>query len=258
MMITLNTEQGLINVENWEDIVSRPGFEPNLNPADHTLYSIIGRYLFKEEIRCGLSNCHSLHAKGYIVTTTEGLSTNIGKDCGKKYFGVDFEEQSKKFDRDITEKEYRNNLNSFSFQIEDVERTISDLRKKKYGANWVYTKTRSLISAGKDCPEVIVRRLSEMVKTGTNIISVQREASQKEIDTLEAAQNRKVSRPYIVDEAIAEISGIQTLYSENDLKDLLVLDLGENLQEFKAKNIDLLSFEELCHLSALRRQRFSA
>lgn len=139
-MITLNSEQGLISVENWEDIESRPGFITNLNPSDHQLESIIGRYLFKEKIRCGLSNCHTPHAKGYIVTTKDGQSTNIGKDCGKKYFGVDFEYLSKKFDRDITEKENRNYLFSFSFQIEEVERTISDLRKKERGADWVYKK----------------------------------------------------------------------------------------------------------------------
>lgn len=248
-MITLNSEQGLINVENWEDIVARPGFITNLNPSDHQLESIIGRYLFKEKIRCGLSNCHTPHAKGYIVKTKGGQSTNIGKDCGKKYFGVDFEDLSKKFDRDIKEKEYREQLYSFSFQIEDLERTTSDLRKKEHGADWVYKKTRPLVFSGKGCPEVIVRRISTMIKTGTNFLSVQREATQMEIETLEAMQNRKVPRPHFVEEPVAEIGGIQTLYSEYDLKELLVRDLEENLQAFKSKDIDSLSFDELRHWS---------
>ncbi|MGC2049783.1 MAG: hypothetical protein WA635_14380 [Gallionella sp.] len=246
-MITLNSEQGLINVENWEDIETRPGFITNLNPSEHQLESIIGRYLFKEKIRCGLSNCHTPHAKGYIVKTKGGQSTNIGKDCGKKYFGVDFEDLSKKFDRDIKEKEYRDQLYSFSFQIEELERTISDLRKKERGADWVYKKTRPLVSTGKDCPEVIVRRISTMIKTGTNTLSVQREATQEETETLEAMQNRKVPRPHFIEEPIAEIDGIQTMYPENDLKELLVRDLEENLQVFKGKDIDSLSFDELRH-----------
>lgn len=240
-MITLNTEQGLISVENWDDIEARPGFITNLNPLDHQLASIIGRYLFKEKIRCGLSNCHTPHAKGYIVTTKDGQSTNIGKDCGKKYFGVDFEDLSKKFDRDITEKENRIRLFSFSFQIEEVERTISELRKKEHGADWVYKKTLPLLSASKDCPEVIVRQISTMIKTGTGILSVQREATQEEIETMEAMQRRKIQRPHFVEDRIAEITGIQTLHSENDLKKLLVLDLEENLKAFKGKDIDSLS-----------------
>lgn len=245
-MITLNSEQGLISVENWEDIESRPGFVNNLNPADHKLDAVIGRYLLKEMKKCGLSNCHTLHAKGYIITTKEGLSTNIGKDCGKKYFSVDFEDFSKKFDRLVTEDENRKRLNSFSFQIEETERTISELRQKEHGADWVYKKTRPLMSASKDCPEVIVRRISTMVKTGKNVLSVQREATQKEVDILEA-QNQKISRPHYVDEPIAEIAGIQALYLENDLKTLLVLDLEATLKAFKLVDIDSLSFDELRH-----------
>lgn len=246
-MITLNSDQGLINVESWEEIESRPGFVPNLNPADHKLEAIIGRYLFKDKIKCGLSNCHTLHGKGYIVKTKEGALTNIGKDCGKTYFGVDFEDLSKKFERDITEKENRQRLGSFSIQIEEVEKTISDLRKKEHGADWVYKTTRSLVTIGKDCPEVIVRRISAMLKNGTNILSVQREATAKETEEAEAAQTRKVQRPYYIDEPIAEIAGIQALYSENDLKRLLVLDLEENIQAFKSKDIDTLNNEELRH-----------
>ena len=246
-MITLNSEQGLISVESWEDIEARPGFITSLNPSDHQLASIIGRYLFKEKIRCGLSNCHTLHAKGYIVTTKEGQSTNIGKDCGKKYFGVDFEDLSKKFDRDITEKENRIRLFNFSFQIEEVERTISDLRKKEHGADWVYKKTLPLLSASKDCPEVIVRQISTMIKTGTNNLSVQREATQEEIETMEAMQGRKLQRPHFVEDRIAEIAGIQALHSENDLKRLLVIDLEENLKVFKGNDIDSLNFDELRH-----------
>lgn len=78
-MITLNTDKGLIRIEAWEDVESRPGFVKNLDPTKHELASIIGRYILKEPIRCGLSNCHTPHAKGYIVTTKEGHETNIGK-----------------------------------------------------------------------------------------------------------------------------------------------------------------------------------
>lgn len=246
-MITLNTEQGLINVENWEDIESRPGFVYDLNPADHNLEAIIGRYLFKEMIKCGLSNCHTPHSKGYIITTKEGLSTNIGKDCGKNYFGVDFEDLSKKFDRDITEKENRTRLESFRFKIEELERTISDLHKNDHGADWVYKKSRPLTYTSNECPEVIVRRISVMLKTGTNVLSVEREATQKETEALEAAQDRKVHRPHYIDEPIAEISGIQALYPENDLKKLLVFDLEEKLKVFKGKDVDLLSYDDLRH-----------
>ena len=246
-MITLSSEQGLTSVENWEDLESRPGFVIDLNPSKHHLDSIIGRYTFKDKIRCGLSNCHTPHAKGYIVTTKEGLSTRIGKDCGKKYFGVDFEIMSRKFDRDITAAENRSRLCSFSIQVEKIEQVLSDLRQRARGADWVYKKTRALISTSNDCPEVIVRRIATMVKNGTNILTIEREATSSEVETMEAMQGRNISRPHIISEPIAEIIGLQALYAENDLRALLVLDLETKLHAFKDKDIDALTYAELHH-----------
>lgn len=244
-MITLNSEQGLVTVESWDDIRSRPGFVTDLNPSDHKLDSIIGRYIFRDKIRCGLSNCHTPHAKGYIATTKEGLSTNIGKDCGKRYFGVDFETMSKKFDRDVTEAENRSRLCGFSLQIDEVERTISGLRQKPHGADWVYKKTRALVSVGNGCLEEVVRRISTMLKNGTNTLTTEREATSSEVDALEAMQGRRLQRPHVISEPVAEIAGLQALYPENDVKVLLVLDLETNLREFKDKDIDSLTYDEL-------------
>lgn len=246
-MITLNSEQGLTTVEGWEEIEARPGFVTDLNPSHHQLDAIIGRYMFKDKIRCGLSNCHTPHAKGYIVTTKEGLSTNIGKDCGKRYFGVDFETMSKKFDRDITEAENRSRLCGFSLQLEEIEHVLSDLRKRPRGADWVYKKTRALVSTGNGCPEEVVRRISAMVKGGTTTLTIEREATSSEVDTMEAMQGRKIQRPHFISEPIAEIGGLQALYPENDLKTLLVLDLENNLRDFKDKDIDCLTYDELRH-----------
>ncbi len=248
-MITLNTEQGLTIVESWDDIELRPGFVTDLNPSDHNLDSIIGRYLFRDKIRCGLSNCHTPHAKGYIATTKEGLSTNIGKDCGKKYFGVDFETMSKKFDRDITEAENRSRLCGFSLQVDEIERALLDLRQKPRGADWVYKKTRDLVSVGKGCPEDVVRRIATMLKNGTNTLTTEREATSSEVDALEAMQGRKLQRPHVISEPVADIVGLQALYPENDLKALLVLDLKANLREFKDMDMDIdsLTYDELRH-----------
>lgn len=246
-MITLNTNKGLVKIEFWEEIESRTGFVNDLNPAEQKLDSIIGRYIFKEKIRCGLSNCHTPHAKGYIVTTTDGRETNIGKDCGKTYFGVDFETLSKKFDRDVTEAENRERLCSFSFQLEELENRIAELRQSKNGADWVHRLTRPLVNHNRGCPEEVVRRISSMIKTRTNILSTPREATKQEIEDLETIENRKLPRPYYIDTPIAEISGIEALYPENDLRDLIVKDLETNIKEFREKDIDKLTYEELRH-----------
>lgn len=246
-MITLNSDKGLVKIENWEDIEQLPGFVTDMNPSDHKLEEIIGRYAFQDKIKCGLSNCRTPHGKGYIARTKDGRSTNIGKDCGKKYFGVEFEALSKKFERYVTESENRDRLWSFSFQLDELEQKLGDFRHQKRGADWVYKKSRPLVSLGGDCPNEIVHRISAMVKARTITLNLQRQATESEIETLEAMQGRKVQRPHILDEPIADIAGLQVLYPENNLRELLVTDLDTNIKSFKSKNIDSLTFEELRH-----------
>jgi len=244
-LITINTNKGLIKTEAWEDIESRPGFVKDLNPKDKKLDSIIGRYIFKEKIRCGLSNCHTQHTKGYVVATKDGYETNIGKDCGRTYFGVDFETLSRKFDRDVTEVENREKLWSFNFQIEEIEKRIHDIRSSKNGADWVQKYTRPLISRNKGCPDEVVGRLLNMVKTRTNLLTTQRLATNQEIEDIKAIENRKIEGPHYIEETVAEISGVEALYLENDLRELLVIELGNKINELKENDIDQMSFEEL-------------
>jgi hypothetical protein len=244
-VIVLNTAKELVKVEAWAEIEVRPGFTTDLDPRAHTLDAIIGRYVFSDRIRCGLSNCHTPHAKGYIVATKDGHETNIGKDCGRTYFGVDFEALSRKFDQDITEKENREKLWSFSFRLDELKEQIDDLRSQDRGGNWVYRLTRPLLEAGRGCPPEIVRRLGTMVKTRLPLLTAEREATAQEIENLEAIQGRRLPRPHYVEEPFAEVAGLEALYPENDLRDLLVLELGERIKKFEEESIDALSYESL-------------
>lgn len=244
-MITLNSERGLVQVESWTDIETRPGFVKDLNPADHKLKAIIGRYVFGERIRCGLSNCHTLHGKGYIVLTEDGHETNIGKDCGKAYFGVDFEFLSNQFDRDLADSQNREALATFSFHLDELEVRLEALRKSDYGADWVYNSTRALLSAGRGCPDEVVQRLAGMIKARSSDVAVERRATEKEIEEIEVREGRTIRGPQFVSESIGQVAGLEALYPENDLRDLLVLDLGTRIREFRDLEIDSLTHSEL-------------
>lgn len=244
-MITLNSERGLVDIASWEDVLQLPGFRKDVDPSEHKLDAIIGRYMFRDKVNCGLSSCHQPHGRGYIVTTKAGITTNIGKDCGRKHFGVDFETTSRKFDRDITEKQNRDRLNSFVFSIEEIESRVKELRLQPKGADWVYKRTRPLVNATKGCPEEVVRRFRAMVKTGGNSLSNEREASNTEIEQEEARTGRTIKRPYVVTEHIADIAGVQTLYPDNDIRALLIDDLAANLGKLSDTNVDALTYNEL-------------
>ncbi|MET3135445.1 hypothetical protein AAKU55_005755 [Oxalobacteraceae bacterium GrIS 1.11] len=244
-MITINTAKGLSRIETWDDVAGRAGFTNDLDPSKHELASIVGRYVFGDVIRCGLSNCHAPHARGYIVATKDGRETNIGKDCGKKYFGVDFEEQARQFDRDITEQENREILWSFSFQLPEFDAKIAEVRAGKNGADWVHKHCQTLLGMNPRLPKAMVRVLANLVKTKSNILTKQRLASEQETENLETMGGKRLPRPYYIDEPYAELAGVEALYAENDLRELVILRMEEEAKTFRRKDIDIMSFLEL-------------
>ena len=77
-MITLNGARGFEEVNSWQEITELPGFTAALNPEHKQLQEIIGRYVFKDKIPCGLTTCKQPHGRGYIAVTESGDVTNIG------------------------------------------------------------------------------------------------------------------------------------------------------------------------------------
>lgn len=243
-MIILNSERELVRVETWTDITERVSFSGNLDPSKHTLDSIIGRYAFGDKVPCGLSNCHTPHNKGYIVVTKDGHETNIGKDCGRTYFGVDFETLSNKFDRDITEKENREKLWAFYFRVEDVAAQVSAIRLGERGADWVHKQLLALQDS-RNVTSKVARRLMAMVKAREARLTHDREATEEEVAQLEQAQGRRLPRPQYMSEGIGTLVGLEALYPENNLKAILIEDVSEHLKSLSELAIDSLGFEQL-------------
>jgi hypothetical protein len=240
-LITINIAQGLLQYESWADIEATPGFQRDIDPKVSKLDSILGRYVFLDRVVCGLSNCHTLHGKGYIVKTKDGTITNIGKDCGSSYFGVDFDRLSATFERDLKQKEQRERLHSFSLQTEDIQARVSELRKADKGATWIHMLIERLKSP-RDIPEPIVRQLSAMVKGRTNRLTKTRKADKTEAEALEAAGQ---NGPHFVEDVVAELEGFSALYPENDLRQLLVFGVDEAIREFDKLDIGSMSPGEL-------------
>ena len=245
-MIVLNQGKELVRVESWDDIVGRPGFNGNLDPAEHVLSGIIGQYAFADRIRCGLSDCHTPHGRGYLVVTKSGVETNIGKDCGKNYFGVDFETMATQFDRDMRDKQARERLWDFTFKLDELKQRIKALRTGERGADWVYKNSRPLVESGKGVPGVVIRRIAGLLKTGDNALTTEREPTEREIDLARVQGGRP---PRVIVEKVADIRGLEALQSQNDLRQILVVDLEEGIKEFEPLNVDKMNSAELSRWS---------
>ena len=165
-MITLNTERELVKVDSWADIETMPGFKRNVDLKHHTLKEIIGNYVFKVHIPCGLSNCHTPHGKGFIVTTKQGALTNIGGTCGKNHFGVEFLHLKKALETEIKIKikTYREKISNFLMQINKFKEELKVMRQGERGADQIYKSSRRLLNRKFGCSEVVVTALSKMVR----------------------------------------------------------------------------------------------
>ena len=243
-MITLTDERGLIySPKSWDEILDIPGYIRGLDPANYKLKAVIGSYHLKD-IHCGLS-CNAEHDKGVLAQFHGGAVTNVGHICGKKHFDVDFTIFTNQYNRDVVAKTYRDLLSTFSFQLDDLEKEISQLRKSQFGIDWIYKTSQNLIISGKECPDEVVNAIHAMIKDGSNVLKKTREATEAEIKAAELSQRRRVDRPHYVQEDIAVISGLSVLFKENDLKDLAVIDLEEKIKSFKHLIIEDLPHSDL-------------
>lgn len=218
-----------------------PGFQKNLDPKLHKLEAILGRYAFPDKIACGLSNCHQPHGKGYLVKTVDGALTNIGKDCGATHFDVDFQSLSATFERDLKQTQQRERLNSVNLQIDNILARVENLRKGTKGADWIHAMIQRLKSP-RDIPESILHALNMMVKRRTNQLVKERMATKTESDAMAASGRRP---PYIVDEVVAEISGMEALHPENDLRQLLIIEVQEPLRELDKLDVGSMTANDL-------------
>lgn len=244
-MITLNTERGFENVESWDEILELPGFTVDLNPEHEQLKEIIGRYIFPEKIACGLSVCRQPHGRGYIVTTASGKITNIGNVCGKNHFGVKFDEFSKAFTQALTDHQNREAIASFLFQLEKHRAEISTIRNEEYGGDWVYLTTRALLEKNHGCPDILVAEINKMVRARNGEIRVPRIANENEITELEVIAGKRLPRPQYVEESKGSLKGIESLYHEHNIREILILDVEPKLAELSDFNIDVATPNEL-------------
>lgn len=98
-------------IYNWADIEERPNFIPSIaitndEDAKNKLEKIIAPYQFLTKVRCGISCCNTKHNHGFLVKLKTNEEIIIGKDCGKKYFGAEFNAQHKLMNTLRTESEY--------------------------------------------------------------------------------------------------------------------------------------------------------
>lgn len=242
-MITLNTEKGLVSIESWEQVTERPGFVVDIDPKTVGLKTILGSYVLKLEVRCGLSTCHQPHQKGYLVQLIDGRETNIGNGCGKTHFSVDFEAMRVRFDKDVRQKEQRERLTTTLNQLASINARVSALIDESKG---VQKRLQALTNLNKGVPKTIVDRMNQLVRARNGALIESHIATASERELMKAAGQRLPSDgPAYVENTFGNIEGLAALYPENDLRKLLIESLRTPLDDFAKIDVDVLTSREL-------------
>jgi hypothetical protein len=243
-MITLNTDKGLVSIKSWQDILDRPGFKPDIDPHEVGIKAIIGSYMFKDFIPCGLSTCHQPHGRGYLVVLVNGQETNIGNGCGKTHFSVDFETMRVRFDKDVREKEQRERLIAALHQLPATQARVTSSIEASKNVN---KRCQALVTLSKGVPQVIVDRMTQMARARNGALTSTRLATERERDQMKETGQLPKDGPAYVTETIGIIDGIAALYPENNLRTILVTNLDAPLADFAKVDVDVLTAHELAH-----------
>ncbi len=244
-MITLNEAKELVRIESWDDILSRPGFSPDVDPKSVKLTSIIGSYSLSADIPCGLSTCRQPHLNGYLVVCQGGVETNLGHHCGKKHFSVEFTQLKRAFTRDLNSKIRREHLQSIQARLPSVEQELGALRADAHGPAWVHTKVSQLLGNSGSLPRSIVAAVRETARAGNGALVMERRLSREEreranIATEIAGLERSQRQESFVREIVGQLEGYAALSRESSLRSVLTEKLLPFIDTLRETDVDSL------------------
>lgn len=227
-MATLFELEQFTEITSWNDIVGRAKYTPEIDPKITKVEEIIAAYVLKDEgVRCGLKDCHSPHAKGFLVRTSDDKEANIGWICGSKYFGADFNTLRNQYLRADRIRTHKRKLNEVLAQQEHYFARIAEFKKAEHGADWLYWSLQRFKST---YPKPIVVELEERARRDADVVEVTRERTKQEIDLAQAASpsaNRESLR--YETQVVGRLRGLYVF--EHNIRDVLVVELENKLNE---------------------------
>lgn len=247
-MITINSERGWQRIKTWDDVISTPGYTDTVNPNQVELDKPIGRYIEPEEKICGLTTCHRRHNRGYLISIKGGAITNIGKDCGRTHFGVEFESMARLMDREIELQDRREGLQAAQSQVPGFQEAAELMMFDERGARWANKAMTALNRANPS--ETIARELLHAQRTQRPEIELSRPATKEEVDLMVASERiskAEAAKPQHITETIGTLGGLQALSVWPELRAILVEDLRPKLERLAGLALGELTGPELNH-----------
>jgi hypothetical protein len=160
----------LLVFESYEQMASRPRFREAIDPAQMKPVKIIGVYNFPTKCRCGLG-IH-MHNKGYLTVTDSGVETNIGRHCGKKLFGVEFEMLAHHADLRDRMQGLKGQIRTTQVAVPQLLSRVNKMKDRERGGKWLQHRMQILSRA---VPRGIYQHLRKRADSGAVDVFEERE-----------------------------------------------------------------------------------
>ncbi|MGH9908054.1 MAG: hypothetical protein ACRD8U_20990 [Pyrinomonadaceae bacterium] len=204
--VTLFPLEEVTKIDLPEQLFNWLGFSCEVQGTTGGIDRILAYYQFSHAIKCGLTDCHTLHEKGYLVTTRDGRITNIGHNCGEKFFGIDFISKVRELEKHLA-------LHSQKARLNEIIRN-RDLLKAKIDAKlnlnsgWHH---KSHDAFGRRYPEDLIRELTLRAIRDDGALYRERELTKEEIELRNpmVTEANSDSKPVYIRERIGEIKGLR-------------------------------------------------
>lgn len=160
LMIEESVDNTPIFFRTVEEFCRRPKYQLRLQCTSDSLDRIIGKYERPKDnqIQCGLNGCTKEHMFGYVIRAKDGTETNCGQVCGRREFGVKFEEvealYKKAEDAQLRKRlltELAENRTTLLLQGEDVHGRVKECSERISKVVTEVEKDFALSSAFRSC-----------------------------------------------------------------------------------------------------------
>lgn len=227
-----------MRITTWDDIYKMSGYTNSLDPKKEKLKQVINKYELPNKGRCGLSNCRTPHNIGCIVETESGRLTNLGNDCGKKYFGENFTSLSNKLSKEI---DYSNKVDNIKLAKSNIAENYRKLNEIEADWKKIESVYRTIKSEGLDG---LYDKLEQMKHSRSSIIAIQRRATKSEIELEEVRTGKDVQNPFYISDNLGDLKGLNYLTDRIKIK-AMILNNKITLERLNDFDEDKTTFKEL-------------
>lgn len=255
-----------LEIKSAEDLASRSNYREVLDfgeDAGRDLLDILGAYIFPDtkSVRCGIRSCRTPHRRGYLISTTDGLETNIGNVCGKKHLGATFTEKASQYRKKQTHqrnveqiREIKLRINSLQSGLHSLKSAAESVSKLKILLNKCHPGLVRVLTSRSKLNDAVLGARVPMTREEAErqYVHVAKENADGKVQTFEAWAAKGWPQKRIV---AGQLAGLGFWTSDLHLvvrQDLL--NPAEELQKLGDEDIEQLSLRKLTEYSRWAQQ----